>query len=696
VDDLPAQLRAYIDGVAAPVELTEVVTRVSGEGATIGTDGSRPERAYLPGRTDHEMVALATPHARRRRAIAVLAAVAAVIVVTVAVVVTRPGAHHQQQSPVVPPPTPTTVAQPQLYWRDATGIGRANLDGTGIHRLIPFTVGVNQGSSVTNGGCGLAVDHDYLYWPTGDTLARAKLDGTGVDTGFIATGPGTNCVAVDGGHIYWVTTGGATSDGTIGRANLDGTGAQRAFIPDANAPCGVAVDGAHLYWANSSTGAIGRANIDGTGVNQDFVTGYGPPPACGVVVDRAHIAWGDSPVTTGCLTCFEIAIANLDGTAPGGYFSTGLGPLGSFELPCADDGTYLYWTYSFNGVGSPPPAWIGRANIHGAHDEQPPQSADVRGDYITTGPDTPVGAVTGCAIGPLPATAAVPQPGPVVPPPSPTIGATSRLYWQDDNGIGRANLDGTGITRNFVPVGGYAFCGGTVAADRNYVYWTVPGPPARGGGEIARARRDGTGVDQTFITTTSPYMPQCVAVDGAYVYWTSIITPPPTAGPQFVVGRANLDGTGVQESFISGVNAFCLATDGAHIYWGGNGGGIGRANVDGTGVNRNFITAGVGCGLAVDGAHIYWANNSTGAIGRANIDGTGVNQDFIPSAVPGSGALLCADDGTYLYWIHGLTLWPPPPSPTGSIGRARLDGTGGAQKDFITGLTTPSGCAIGP
>ena len=38
-------------------------------------------------------------------------------------------------------------------------------------------------------------------------------------------------------------------------------------------------------------------------------------------------------------------------------------------------------------------------------------------------------------------------------------------------------------------------------------------------------------------------------------------------------------------------------------------GTIGRANLDGTGVNQGFIGAGTDpCGVAVDGAHVYWAN----------------------------------------------------------------------------------------
>jgi hypothetical protein len=294
----------------------------------------------------------------------------------------------------------------------------------------------------------------------------------------------------------------------------------------------------------------------------------------------------------------------------------------------------------------------------------------------------------------------VPQRRHVLLPPSLRTVTPPQLYWEDGDGIGRANLDGTGITRHLIPVGEQTSCG-TVAADRNYVYWTVglaSSPWA--GGEVARAGRDGTGVDQSFITLT-PHVPQCVAVGGGHVYWTGIIGAG-TNSAQWTIGRANLDGTGVQESLISGIDPQCLAVDGAHFYWfDRSGGAIGRANLDGTGVNKAFISLGSwplagGCGLVVDGAHIYWPN--VGGIGRAKLDGTSVNEVFIPTPVPGSVVSTCAQDGTYLYWVSTRSGFPGAAfiSSTGSIGRARLDGTGGVQEDFITGLTSPSGCAIAP
>ena len=120
---------------------------------------------------------------------------------------------------------------------------------------------------------------------------------------------------------------------------------------------------------------------------------------------------------------------------------------------------------------------------------------------------------------------------------------------------------------------------------------------------------------------------------GAFVYWANF-GPAGTTGT--TIGRANLDGTGVNQSFVGGATDPCgVAVDAAHLYWANRtpsatrGTAIGRANLDGTGVNHSFIPANGPCGVAVDGAHIYWANIDQRTIGRANVDGTGVNQSFI-------------------------------------------------------------------
>lgn len=181
----------------------------------------------------------------------------------------------------------------------------------------------------------------------------------------------------------------------------------------------------------------------------------------------------------------------------------------------------------------------------------------------------------------------------------------------------------------------------------------------------------------------------------AYIYWANFYGPTS-------IGRANLDGTGANQSFIPGRGdeaPIAVAAFGDHIYWTNNGadgkGSIGRANLDGTNVNQNFITGATGpAGLAIDGEHVYWTNhylipraeNPNGSIGRANLDGTNVNQAFITATVLPRGI---AVDSKYIYWANQWN--------HGSIGRANLKGTG-INQDFITGLGThfATGLAVTP
>lgn len=206
----------------------------------------------------------------------------------------------------------------------------------------------------------------------------------------------------------------------------------------------------------------------------------------------------------------------------------------------------------------------------------------------------------------------------------------------------------------------------------------APGANAAASGTIGRANLDGTGVDQVFIAGAN--YPGGVDVDGAHVYWMN--------KGQGTIGRANLDGTGVDQSFITGVlgDGDDVVVDAAHVYWGSLG-TIGRANLDGTGVDQGFVSIdgpprqhpfppgpGYACALAVDGEHIYWANESIHTIGRANLDGTGVEQSFIASHA--NKVCSVAVDAAHLYWATATYGAPE------TIARANLDGTG-VDYDFI-------------
>src|SRR5207248_9225609 len=138
--------------------------------------------------------------------------------------------------------------------------------------------------------------------------------------------------------------------------------------------------------------------------------------------------------------------------------------------------------------------------------------------------------------------------------------------------------------------------------------------------------------------------PLGMAVDGSHVYWANFY-----GG----IGRADLDGQNVNQSFITGyANPAGVAIDGSHIYWANvNSSTIGRADLDGQNVNQNFITGlYFPNGVAVDGSHVYWANSLQGGrenttIGRADLDGQNVNQNFITSPRPHA----LADDALHTY-----------------------------------------------
>ena len=195
---------------------------------------------------------------------------------------------------------------------------------------------------------------------------------------------------------------------------------------------------------------------------------------------------------------------------------------------------------------------------------------------------------------------------------------------------------------------------------------------------IGRANLDGSGVNHDFIIQATCGSP---AVDAKHIYFSYV------RGRYADIARANIDGTGVDRSFIAPKGgADAIAVDDAHIYW-STATGIGRAKLDGSGVDPTFLKLSGGAqDLAVDSAHIYWSDPR--GIGRANVDGTQPNPGFI-AAGPNVDAI--AVDSAHIYWANfgGLAITSPP----GTIGRANLNGSG-ANPKFITGAHNPSGIGV--
>lgn len=265
--------------------------------------------------------------------------------------------------------------------------------------------------------------------------------------------------------------------------------------------------------------------------------------------------------------------------------------------------------------------------------------------------------------------------------------------------IARSALDGSQIDERFVNLGGWGcaspFLLGSdveqLAAYGAHVYWVDEVHHT-----IARADLDGTHIDDRFIhfPVTDPYDSEPVtgiAVDGRHIYWINGDASGTLRDPVTAIGRANLNGSNVQQRFIRDANAWGgIASDGRHLFWGsviGDDSGvtaIERADVDGSHVkrlvrfHRGLDGAGV-TALAVEGGRLYWGNYDTSTIGSARTDGTDVTKLVDADDVTG-----LAVSPTDVYWINDIGT---------SIARADLNGSH-VDQSFIADALNPVGIAV--
>lgn len=253
---------------------------------------------------------------------------------------------------------------------------------------------------------GVAPAAAAVYWGDNGTVAAANLDGSNPNLKYFkppfpSDSSAPVCgVAVDSSYLYWVGAFG------IGQVNFEGPATPQTIVPHLQQPCGIAVDGSHLYWAEAKTDSIGRANLDGSAA-APLISGIDHP--CGIAVDGEHVYW---------MGWRGIGRARLDGTAVEPEFL----PLAPGACGLAVDGSHLYWG-EYGGIG--------RANLNGSE----PEPGFVSG----------IGGVEAIAVD------------------------GAHLYWTDRPegmafaSVGRANLDGSGVVRNWI--GADQFYLGGIAVD---------------------------------------------------------------------------------------------------------------------------------------------------------------------------------------------------------------------------------------
>jgi hypothetical protein len=168
------------------------------------------------------------------------------------------------------------------------------------------------------------------------------------------------------------------------------------------------------------------------------------------------------------------------------------------------------------------------------------------------------------------------------------------FYWiaePQGNGslvIGRAMRNGTDVETNLIATNSLEAASLQLA--NGYIYWG-------GDGNIGRARVNGSDVNPGFISGLFEGSPTSLLAHDGYIYWTGERT----------IGRVGMDGTHYKPKFltVSGglgqaqQSIYGLATDGRYLYWGSYGepaghqppgGGIGRALLDGSRIDQTFIS----------------------------------------------------------------------------------------------------------
>lgn len=281
-------------------------------------------------------------------------------------------------------------------------------------------------------------------------------------------------------------------------------------------------------------------------------------------------------------------------------------------------------------------------------------------------------AFVGLTFGLLALTAAVPA------------SSSAYVYFDNNENVGRANLDGTGVSPSFIHTAKElgaetksSPCG--EAVDANYVYIANGG--YKGADSIERANIDGTGAKGI---VAGAQFPCGIALDGAgHIYWANT-----GGGSGSTLGRANLDGSGAEQNFIEGATApYGVAVDSQYIYWGNTGTkSIGRARLDKvTAPEPKWITLPGEVNVssvAVHGGYVYWTSRHANLIGRAPTGGLVSEPEFIHAGSTAPCGI--AVDSSHIYWGTNTT--------PGGIARAPL--AGGSFEPGFLGNLEPYPCGV--
>ncbi len=235
---------------------------------------------------------------------------------------------------------------------------------------------------------------------------------------------------------------------SVAKFGSNGSGLNLSHISPAGGVSGVTVDATNgkIYFTLYSSGKIGVSNLDGSGLNSSLISGLQNPT--GITVDPANgkIYWAEEGSKT-------IKRANTDGTGTTILLNVVYGT--PYDVAISPGTNQLFWCARLYN-------YIGVATLNGGSPNP---------NFINCG--TTTHGILGLGID----------------------RSDGKLYWANysADAIGRANLDGTGVTNSHIPG-----CIGPVdvVADpaAGKLYWTN----SRNFG-VGTGNTDGTGINQNLV-----------------------------------------------------------------------------------------------------------------------------------------------------------------------------------------------------